>query len=206
MQSAEWNHPAHEQELLAVIHALRTWSYYLDGAKFTVITDHATLRHFPTQPKLTFDRPAGWSCFKNTTLTPSTSEELTTLVSDALSRQPDNRNPDPVELHNFSLSLSSDVRDQLAQDYINDHRLGPIYKDSLEGSIANGHSFQNNLLYLTRLGSTTLAIPRHSPIRLTLLHDVHDSATAGHFVFQKTYGNLRRFAYWPHSPRTPGCI
>jgi len=59
MQSAEWNYPAHEQELLAVIHALRTWSYYLDGAKFTVNTDQATLRHFPTQPKLT-RRQARW--------------------------------------------------------------------------------------------------------------------------------------------------
>jgi len=53
MQSAEWNYPAHEQELLAVIHALRTWCYYLEGAKFTVKTDKATLRHFLTQPELT---------------------------------------------------------------------------------------------------------------------------------------------------------
>jgi len=44
LQSAERNYPTHEQELLAVIHALRTWRYYLDGTKFTVSTDHATLR------------------------------------------------------------------------------------------------------------------------------------------------------------------
>jgi len=59
MQSPEWNYPAHEQELLAVIHALRTWRYYLDGTKFIVNTDHATLRHFPTQFKLT-RRQARW--------------------------------------------------------------------------------------------------------------------------------------------------
>ena len=35
----------------------------------------------------------------------------------------------------------------------------------------------------------------HSPRPLT---QRHDSATARHFGFQKTYGNLRRFAYWPH--------
>jgi len=115
-----------------------------------------------------------------------------------LSRRPDYRDPDPVELHNLSLSLSSDVRDQLAHDYNNDARLGPIYRDCLEGMIANGYSFQNNFLYLTRRGSTTLAIPRHSSIRLTLLLDAHDSTTAGHFGFQKTYDNLSRFVYWPH--------
>ena len=59
LQSAERNYPTHEQELLAVIHALRTWRYYLDGTKFTVNTDHDTLRHFPTQPKLT-RRQARW--------------------------------------------------------------------------------------------------------------------------------------------------
>ena len=48
LQPAERNYPTHEQELLAVVHALRTWRYYLDGTKFTVNTDHQTLRHFPT--------------------------------------------------------------------------------------------------------------------------------------------------------------
>jgi len=37
-----------------------------------------------------------------------------------------------------------------------------------------------------------------APIRLILLHDAHDSTTAGHFGFQKTCDNLRRFVYWPH--------
>ena len=31
MNSAEVNYPTHERELLAVIHALRTWRHYLEG-------------------------------------------------------------------------------------------------------------------------------------------------------------------------------
>ena len=56
MQAAGRNYPTHEQEILAAVHALRT---YLDGTKFTVNTDHATLHHFPTQPKLA-RRQACW--------------------------------------------------------------------------------------------------------------------------------------------------
>ncbi|GJJ75505.1 hypothetical protein EMPS_07863 [Entomortierella parvispora] len=198
MQSAERNYPVHEQELLAVIHALRTWRYYLDGTKFSVHTDHATLRHFPTQPKLT-RRQARWmELLQEYDFDFKYKRGVDNIVPDALSRRPDYREPDPVELYNLSVSLSPDVRDQLVQDYNDDPRLGPIYKDCLDGKVANGYSFQNNLLYFTRRGATTLAIPRHSPIRLTLLHDAHDSATAGHFGFQKTYDNLRRFVYWPH--------
>ena len=42
-----------------MVHALKTWRYYLDGSHFIVYTDHDTLRHFPTQPKLT-RRQARW--------------------------------------------------------------------------------------------------------------------------------------------------
>jgi len=159
MQAAERNYPTHEQELLAVIHAPRTWRYYLDGTKFTVNTDHATLRHFPTQPKLT-RRQARWmELLQEYDFEFKYKRGVDNIVPDALSRRPDYRTSDPVELHNISLSLASAVRDQLAQDYIDDPRLGPIYKDCLEGKIANGYSFENNLLYYSRRGSTTLAIP-----------------------------------------------
>jgi len=167
---------------------------FAPGATISTVPPPSVI--FPRSPKVTRRQAHSRDCFKNTTLA-SSINELTTFVSDALSRQPDNRDPHNVELHNLSLSQFSDGRSQLAQDYNDDPRLGPIYKDCLERKIANGYSFQNDLLYLTRLGSTTLAIPRHSPIRLTLLHDVHDSTTAGYFVFQKTYDNLRRFAYRP---------
>lgn len=198
LQPAERNYPTHEQELLAVIHALRTWRYYLDGTKFTVNTDHDTLRHFPTQPKLT-RRQARWmELLQEYDFDFKYKRGVDNIVPDALSRRPDYQDPDPVELHNLSVSLAPDVRDRLVQDYNDDPRLGPIYKDCLDGKVANGYSFQNNLLYYTRRGATTLAIPRHSPTRLTLLHDAHDSTTAGHFGFQKTYDNLRRFVYWPH--------
>jgi hypothetical protein len=53
MLPAERNYPMHEQELLAVVHALKTWHFYLNGSYFIVYTDHDTLCHFSTQPKLT---------------------------------------------------------------------------------------------------------------------------------------------------------
>ena len=40
VNTAEANYPTHERELLAVIHALRTWRHYLSGKKFIVVTDH----------------------------------------------------------------------------------------------------------------------------------------------------------------------
>jgi hypothetical protein len=48
--------------MLAVVHALRVWQCYLEGARFTVFTDHVSNTFFQTQPSLS-RRQARWSEF-----------------------------------------------------------------------------------------------------------------------------------------------
>ena len=48
---AELNYTTGEQELLADVHAMRTWCYHWEGVEFTMITDHNPLVHLQTQPK-----------------------------------------------------------------------------------------------------------------------------------------------------------
>jgi hypothetical protein len=62
LSSAEQNYPVGEQELLAVVHALRLWRCYLEGVHFTVITDHNPNVYLPTMPNLSH-RQARWSEF-----------------------------------------------------------------------------------------------------------------------------------------------
>jgi hypothetical protein len=61
MLDAETRYPVHEQELLAIIHALTAWRHYLLGSRFKVIvrTDHKSLQHFKTQPQLS-GRQSRW--------------------------------------------------------------------------------------------------------------------------------------------------
>ncbi len=49
-----------EQELWAVVHALKTWRCYLEGVPFKVVTDHNPLVHLHTQSNLT-RKQARWS-------------------------------------------------------------------------------------------------------------------------------------------------
>jgi len=59
LQPAEVRYTTGEQELLAVVHALKTWRCYLEGPEFTVLTDHNPLVHLNTQPNLS-RRQARW--------------------------------------------------------------------------------------------------------------------------------------------------
>ena len=49
----------HERELLVVIHVLRTWRNYLLGKRFTIISDHHSLKFLQMQPQLS-RRQAHW--------------------------------------------------------------------------------------------------------------------------------------------------
>jgi hypothetical protein len=60
LNSAELNYQTTKKEMLAVVHALRVWRCYLEGAGFTVYTDHVLNTYFQTQPNLS-RRQARWS-------------------------------------------------------------------------------------------------------------------------------------------------
>ena len=51
---AEWNYDIYNQELLAIIQALKTWRHYLQGSEteFQVFTDHKNLLYFKEAQKL----------------------------------------------------------------------------------------------------------------------------------------------------------
>ena len=61
LNPTERNYHVHELELLAIVHAVRTFRHYLEGCKhFTLFTDHHSLQHFFTQPTLS-RRQARWA-------------------------------------------------------------------------------------------------------------------------------------------------
>ena len=60
LSSAQLNYTTGEQELLAVVHAMRAWHRYLEGMEFTMVTEHCPLTYLQTQPSLS-RRQTRWS-------------------------------------------------------------------------------------------------------------------------------------------------
>ncbi|GJP34010.1 hypothetical protein CLOM_g18492, partial [Closterium sp. NIES-68] len=87
LSPAEQRYTTTEQELLAVVHALRTWRCYLEGVDFVVTTDHCPNTYFSTQTTLT-RRQARWAELLSGFTFEIRYRAGATNLADPLSRQP----------------------------------------------------------------------------------------------------------------------
>jgi hypothetical protein len=62
MSDAEQRYPVHEQELLAILNALKAWRHYLGGRRFEVLTDHQSLQYVETSAMAT-PRQMRWAAW-----------------------------------------------------------------------------------------------------------------------------------------------
>ena len=93
MLPAERNYPVHEQELLAIIIALRAWRHYLHGSHFTIVvqTDHKSLQHLKTQPHLSPRQTRWLDLIAEFDFDIVYVEGEQNVVADGLSRRPDHK-------------------------------------------------------------------------------------------------------------------
>ena len=196
MLPAECNYPVHEQELLAVIRALKEWRHYLHGRKFTVQTDHQSLRFFFTQPHLSH-RQIRWSEFlQEFDFEIAYKPGRLNAAADALSRRADflPNSASPSLLHNMVASASfveSDFAAKVKLAYESDPSCQTILSDS--SSRQPLYSVQNGLIF----SGNQLLIPDDDGIKTALLKEAHDSPIAGHVGITKTVDLLSRSFFWP---------
>ena len=210
LKEAEQNYPVHELELLAIVHALRTWRVYLLGRHFQVFTDHHSLTYLQTQPSLS-KRQARWVEFLQEfdfeiIYKPGKNNQ----VADALSRVSEVTQ----EIGNIEIvQLDSKIKEQLIAGYQEDQLFKEIYNALLQPTVKADTSLVSKLkhyqlqddllLYQANpLGRVRLCIPNITEIRQLILHDAHDAPIAGHFGFDKTYELIQRNYYWPGQVHT----
>ena len=188
MNSAEANYPTHERELLAVIHALRTWRHYLEGKKFKVVTDHYSLKYLMTQPNLS-KRQARWLDF----LAEFDYEVIhrpgkSNVVADALSRLY------LIECLSISeVELDSKLLRKLEEEYARDDESKAIFE------YPDRHpNFKvlNQRIYWVDDGRLRLYVPSGT-LRSAVMSELHDARCSGHLGIKRTSDLVKRDFYWP---------
>jgi len=119
LSPAERNYPVHEKELLAIVHAIKLWRHYLEGQRFTVITDHASLEFIKTQQNLSRRQARLLETLQANDFEVKYRPGKTNVVADALSRQ--------AHLATIS-ALTTQLEENLKDKYLEDSYFKPIWE------------------------------------------------------------------------------
>lgn len=192
---AEVNYPTHEQELLAVVHSLKTWHCYLEGSPFTVIvrSDHKPLQHFLTQPHLSRRQARWWEVVHSYDFEVHYCKG-TENIADALSRRPDHSiMAVPQQLAVITKSKGTTYfPSKFLQQCRKGYKKDPWFTDK---NIYRTKLNYKNQVYYTE--NDQLVIPHDTQLKHSILHDAHDSPTAGHCGVNLTLELVRRDYWWP---------
>jgi hypothetical protein len=195
LSGAELNYPVHEQEMLAIMHALKKWQVDLLGSHVEIFTDHRTLENFDHQRDLS-KRQAHWMEYLShyeymITYLPG---DINT-VADTLSRLPDDGEECKERINSvFMIEGDVDLLRRIRRDYREDSWCKGILDDMGHGILDKnlGISLKNGLLFI----GSWLVIPKYKAIQEELFCLAHNNL--GHFRGCKSYLSLRNEFYWPH--------
>lgn len=195
MLGAERNYPVHEQELLAVVHALQKWCMLLLGMKVNIISDHHSLTYLLKQRSLSRCQARWLEQLADFGLKFQYVRGPDNLVADALSRKdiPDEGQESTavdtvasltVSLAGFSPKFKAEVPQGYELNKFCSHlqQVFPLREDCYK---------REGLLF----PDSHLVIPSTPGLRENLMREAHTGL--GHLGFLKTVSHLQHDFFWP---------
>jgi hypothetical protein len=194
LSRGEQKFSATERECLAVIWAIERFRPYVEGTKFTVVTDHHSLLwlHNLKDPQ---GRLARW-CLRlqpfNFTLVHRKGKEH--VVPDMLSRNPTNEVPkeDMVYQINFPGSIADrwyQKMKRLVSESPGNYPLWKVEDDKLWKYLPDNTELGG------KLKDWKLVVPKEA--RVQVMQELHDGLTAGHMGSFKTCKRIQQQYFWP---------
>ena len=203
MLDAEKNYTVREQEMLAIICALKEWRHYLHGSKFKIITDHDSLKYIDTQKNQLSSRQARWAEFMSQfDYDIIYRQGKDNIVADTLSRRPDHKNnnnnqnsSNHISLNNLNASNIIIDDDSLLKEIKNGYKKDRKCKkmEKYGYKLPYRKDENNNIIYY----NDQIYIPKIPSIMNMILNEVHDSIIGGHVGMNKTLELVQRKYYWP---------
>lgn len=185
--SAQRKYSTTERECLAVLAAIEHFRPYIEGAHFTVITDHASLVWLQNL-KNPNGRLGRWILrLQQYTFKLLHRKGKHNIVPDALSRAMVD------EIHILSENFNGDPwYDDLREKLKTDSDKYPDFR--LEGDVILKHC-SNKCDVCAPFSSWKIVLPVH--LRTKVMFENHDTPTSSHFGYYKTLKRIQASHYWP---------
>jgi hypothetical protein len=205
MLDAETRYPVHEQELLAIIHALSTWRHYLHGARFKIIvkTDHKSLQYLKTQPMLSSRQSRWLDTLAMYHFDIEYIDGKTNVVADGLSRRADHQEKEDHQQQQLHQVAAVEPHQLLAVTQLHAEIFDASKHDAEYKRLLKKKASELKKLHLSVIGGLLyhskdrLYVPNDPSLRTRLLHECHDTPTSGHLGKDKTIDQVKRRFYWP---------
>ena len=223
LSDAERRYPVGEQELLAVITALRQWRCYLEGAEagVTVVTDHKPNTYLDSKPAVQLSsRQVQWQEFLSRFHFAWEYRKGVHNVADPISRNPALH---ALQLHARCNCCSHELHALQAKDSDSDSEANMDIYDSLNVSahflqcVRNGYAAdpwfadEANTKDLTFVGGywrkgELIIVPDASDLRKQCLSLHHDTPYSGHLGRDRTKRLVMQAYWWPMLDRDVGHV
>lgn len=199
LTKAERNYSTTERECLAAVWAVHKFRPYLFGKSFIIVTDHHSLCWLASL-KDPSGRLARWA------LRLQEYDFSVVYKSGKKHQDADSLSRNPIEGENFSseeMNVLSSFKN-IMEEQMKDANLVEIMKSKRTDTVKTNYELVDGILCKKNFdpdGKMWLPlIPKH--LRKDILQYFHDSLTAGHLGFARTYDRIRKRFYWPGLYRT----
>lgn len=189
LSKPERNYSTTEQECLCVLWAIEKFRCYVDGYRFTVVTDHASLKWLDRM-KDPVGRLGRWAVrLQQYDYEVVHRKGKDNEAPDALSRAPLDLDVPEIDL----VSVDSPVEDawynKLKSNILQSPSAYPHFK--VEGTQVYKKIFTG----VSPEATWVRLVPKEK--RNEVLQECHDAPLSGHFGFYKTFNRIRLLYYWP---------
>lgn len=193
---AETRYPVHEQELLAVIQALKKWRHHLHGSAtpITVQTDNKSIIYLLTQPNLSNRQRRWMETISEYKLKFEYKKGSTNVVADALSRRCDHNEKSTEQELTVNTIMSYLTMNSLISDLKEAYQLDAECVKILQGSCPPDYEIKNGIIY--RKSKIVIPDDKTKNMKTRIIHEAHDVPTSGHLGIMKTMEKLERKFYW----------
>ena len=191
--SAERNYDTTDREMVAIIHALRTWRCYLEGTQFHIKCDHKALSFFKTKANVT-PRQARWLEFLERFNLAIDHVAGKSNISDVLSRVQHGADGPVLAI------VTRKAKDKRKLTSV--PQGADTWEMALQAAVAADEWFAdtaNTAGLQCRDGvwykGDRVVVPQK--LRQQCLQEAHDSPVGGHKGVNKTLDLIRRAYWWP---------
>ena len=195
----EGKYATHDMELAAVIFALGKWRHYLYGAKFTVLTDHKSLKYVFTQKELNNRQRRWMELLEDYDCTIQYHPGKANVVADALSRKvyAANLSVSDMTVMFSNLTLRSNMGELIGEAQALDEGFQNI-KSTLSDPKNLDFSIDDKGLLRFR---GRLCVPSDEQLKKLILEEAHNSRYSAHPGGTKMYQDLKKSFWWNNMRR-----